>query len=71
MRCYFSLYFGGGVLLPAMLGMHNPVEEYPKALSCKGLWVMQNVSGWWNILISRAASLPVDERRMSVKESRA
>ena len=71
MRCYFSLYFGGGVLLPAMLGILNTMVKSPKALSCKGLWVMQIVSGWCNILISRAASLPVDERRMSVKESRA
>ena len=71
MRCDFSIYFGGGVLLPAMLGISDAMEKSPKALSCKGLWVMQIVSGWCNILSSRATNLPVEEKRMSVKESRA
>ena len=70
-RCDFSIYFGGGVPLPAMLGILSATGNYPKALSCKSLWVMQIVSGWCNILISRAINLPVEERRMSVKESRA
>ena len=71
MRCDFSINFGGGVLFPAMLGILNAMEKSPKALSCKGLWVMQIVTEWCKITISRTANLPVEERRMSVREFRA
>ena len=71
MRCDFSIYFGGGVLLPAMLEISKLAKGPSKALPFKGLWVRQFVSGWCSILIIPELKLLVDERRTSVRESRA